>query len=55
MYKNPPFLGPEVSLSEAVALMIKKKLAGIPIVNPDKTVCGLLSSENVIQLIGMSL
>lgn len=49
MVPNPLTLGPKDSLAQAVLIMAKRKIGCIPIVREDKSICGVISEQEIIQ------
>ncbi len=47
MIMNPITLGAEASLGEALALMEKYRISGVPIIHPDGTLVGILTNRDV--------
>ncbi len=47
MIMNPITLGPDASLGEALALMKKYRISGVPITRPDRTLVGILTNRDV--------
>ncbi len=48
MTRNPVSLTPDKKVAQAKEMMRIKKISGIPIVNPDKTLAGIISIEDII-------
>ncbi len=51
MQKDPFTMGPEDSVGEAVKNMANKKLGCIPIVDPQHTICGILTNQDIIKFL----
>src|SRR3954470_15806657 len=44
---DPVTIGPEQKLSEALALMRRYEISGLPVVSPDGRLCGILTNRDV--------
>ena len=49
MYKNALTFGTHDTLARTIRVMTDKKIDFVPILNPDKTVCGSLSSHDIMM------
>jgi len=50
MYQEPFTLGPQDSAADAVISMYRKNIGCIPIVRPDRRVCGILTSQDLVHV-----
>lgn len=55
MHKNPFTLKADDSIADAILAMAQKNIGCIPIVKKDKTVCGILTKQDIVQVLSSML
>ena len=50
MHQNPPTIGPEALVSEAIISMAKKRIGCIPVVNNDRKVLGIMTNQDIVNI-----
>ena len=51
MTRNPIAVGRETCVYEAISIMVDKHVTGLPVVNADGTVAGVISEKDVLKLL----
>ena len=51
---DPIYIGPDASVSEADALMAEYHISGVPVVNPDQTLIGIITNRDMRFISDMS-
>lgn len=52
MTPNPVAVGPSASVAEAAALMVRRRIRHLPVVDPDGLLVGLISERDVRRAMG---
>src|SRR5690606_38512301 len=51
MSKNPLTISPEATISEAARLMLEKKVSGLPVIDQNEKLVGIITESDVFRLI----
>jgi predicted transcriptional regulator len=51
MERQPPTLSPDTPIQEAVDLLLKRRISGAPVVDPDQRLVGFLSEKDCLKIL----
>lgn len=51
MTKNPITVGPDTTIEETANLMLEKKVSGLPVVDENDNICGIITESDIFRLV----
>lgn len=51
MTANPFTIHPEQSIGEAAAIMLNKRVSGLPVVDHEGTICGIITESDIFRMV----